>query len=278
MKKIGIDKMQVLETYMLNKVIDVCEENEIPYFLYVGSALAAVRHGGPIPWDTDVDIAIPYPYTVKFVESCNKSEEFSKDLYVWSYICNKKCTRLQTRVCFKGLQPHPIHVDVFPLIGFPDDKEEQIKTLQELKHIYNLFHLKQRRAVYHKNLIKQVVLRIKRYINSFSVHLSAESIYREFDAICTKYNYYESGFVGKTNNSYGLSEILNRDILGDGIESCYCKRKVIIPYNYDLYLRQIFGNYMEYPDKEYIDEKMNTTMWVSSKVYKKIISLKKDIM
>lgn len=36
----------------------VCKENNVPYWLSAGTCLGAVRHGGFIPWDDDVDVEI----------------------------------------------------------------------------------------------------------------------------------------------------------------------------------------------------------------------------
>lgn len=43
---------------ILTDVTKVLEENDLEYFISFGTLLGAVRHGGLIPWDTDVDILI----------------------------------------------------------------------------------------------------------------------------------------------------------------------------------------------------------------------------
>ena len=49
-------QLRMLE--MLTYIDGVCVQHDIPYWLSSGTLLGAVRHGGFIPWDDDVDIEL----------------------------------------------------------------------------------------------------------------------------------------------------------------------------------------------------------------------------
>lgn len=51
-------KAQVRMIDMLSFLNDICKENNITYFIAFGTLLGAIRHGGFIPWDDDLDIYI----------------------------------------------------------------------------------------------------------------------------------------------------------------------------------------------------------------------------
>lgn len=52
-------KLQLLELRILKEIDRVCRELGITYFLDSGSVLGALRHGGFIPWDDDIDLGMP---------------------------------------------------------------------------------------------------------------------------------------------------------------------------------------------------------------------------
>ena len=60
-------KLQLLELRILKEIDRVCRELGITYFLDSGSVLGALRHGGFIPWDDDIDLGMPRADYDRFV-------------------------------------------------------------------------------------------------------------------------------------------------------------------------------------------------------------------
>lgn len=55
----------------------ICRENDIPYMLTGGNVLGAVRHGGFIPWDDDLDISLlkkDYKRLLKVLRNYNSDD------------------------------------------------------------------------------------------------------------------------------------------------------------------------------------------------------------
>lgn len=62
-----LDKIHTIVLEIADDIIEMCEQNNICYFLGGGSTLGALRHQGFIPWDDDIDINMPRKDYDKFI-------------------------------------------------------------------------------------------------------------------------------------------------------------------------------------------------------------------
>lgn len=66
-------QLRILE--ILREFDRICQKYEIPYILAFGSTLGAVRHGGFIPWDDDLDVLMTYDSYFRLLEVLPKELE-----------------------------------------------------------------------------------------------------------------------------------------------------------------------------------------------------------
>lgn len=123
---------------ILKEFAEVCNKNDLKYYLAYGTLLGAVRHQGYIPWDDDVDVVMPREDYEKFLQL--PKEELSKELFVqtidtdkeylnyYAKIRNSNTTFIESSASDLNIN-HGIFIDIFPL----DYVSENITAIKKMK-------------------------------------------------------------------------------------------------------------------------------------------------
>lgn len=127
------DKMrahQLVMLELLHQVDSICSRHNIPYMLFAGTLLGAVRHNGFIPWDDDLDLVLLRPDYERFLTAAEGEldperfylqREFSSHWPMqWSKIRRQDTTCLE-KYYPKDPETHQgIFIDVFPCDALSD--------------------------------------------------------------------------------------------------------------------------------------------------------------
>lgn len=170
----------------LNEFHRVCEKNGVLYQLAYGSLLGAIRDGGQIPWDYDIDVFVPYSEKDKLIEALMK--DLNEKFYFYCPEVDKKCRHFMMRLAPKGYNTSALHVDVFYVIGAPDDAKSQKLFSKEVLNCFNLryyklVNIREESMGNIKSYIKKMIFKI-RYLN-----IPIKKLEYDFENICNKYNF-----------------------------------------------------------------------------------------
>lgn len=251
MKEISVAESREIQIGILEEVDKFCEKNKLTYFMSYGTLLGAVRHKGFIPWDDDIDIAMPYPDFMKFcavytgeyykINHWTKQPEFH---------CNfAKFEDIRTLSQEEIVQDYKmgINIDVAPIIGLPDDIERARQYFNRIVFFRNLLTLKKMKYRKGRNLIKQIGLVLSRLPLSL---ISNERINKRIDSMCRRYPYETSKYVICVGSFNPVKEIIEKEKLGNPTKLEFEGHMFSAPSGYDTWLTQIFGDYMQLPPEE----------------------------
>ena len=123
--------LQVKQSEILQDLDKFCEQYHIAWCLAYGSALGARRHGGPIPWDDDVDIlmtADSYKQFKKmFIEHGNHEKYYLQEKVIVKGMVNDPKIRLNNTTFIEDAvrnmdMHHGIYIDIFILHNVPQTR------------------------------------------------------------------------------------------------------------------------------------------------------------
>ena len=231
-------QLRMLE--MLKYIDKVCQENNIPYWLSSGTCLGAVRHGGFIPWDDDMDIEMlgrDYDRFIKIIETTNDcpyvlQTHKSDPSYIISFgkLRDRFSEIVEDDIMDKDYKYKGIYIDIFPI-----EPSNSLKLALLGKYLYLICWIMNKLT----NKMVRKTCRTIVYIGVFKVIIP---ILKPFTKMSNKKilrHRLGSTYIKKRNYDHIFP--LNQ-IQFEGY-SFTC------PYDTDAYLKLIYGDYMKLPSK-----------------------------
>lgn len=230
--RLSQDEVKKVQLNILKKLKECSIEYGIRYYLHAGTALGAVRHRGYIPWDDDVDVFVPIDDYLKLIHILENDKrykiisQFNTDYYYgWGFGYMIDCNT----ICDVNKFPIQISlgqsIDLFPLYGIPEDEREKDIYINTVK-----------------NLESKCLISIKDEDRINAIN--------KLNKFLLNYNYNECKLVGNVLMPAFVNDIYEKDILGNGLEMQFENLLLNIPEKYDLFLKQLYGDYMQLPPVE----------------------------
>ena len=249
MRELTDIELKDLQLDVLQEFHDFCMKHGLKYSLCAGTLLGAIRHGGYIPWDDDIDVMMPREEYEKFFKLYS-SDEFTlfhyslQDSYCIPY-AKLSDNRTIIKEDVRCVSEYGVNIDIFPLDYFPKSIEESQKWCKDLLFYKNLRLLKDLLINRQRSITKNLSILLTRVI---LLPFSMKFFCKKINLLSMRYLYDNSGYLGNMTNGYSMKE---RNPKATSLIDCNFEgRKFKVINNYDIYLRGLFGNYMKLPPVE----------------------------
>lgn len=228
-RETSLEEAKKIMLDILIELDQICKKNNLTYWLDAGTLLGAIRHKGFIPWDDDIDVAMPRDDYNKFIKIYK--QELSPHLFLqtkesdpefsqyFAKIRNINTLFIEDSEKGKDIKYNQgIFIDIFP-VNYIDTK---------MNHIYPFLRF------------------LGKFFteNRFYIKYSNMDIYKYYIKIFNKLHNKKNNFIRKGPEiTSRLKSIEKKDVF-PLVKVEFENLTFPAPSNYDKYLKEIYGDYM----------------------------------
>ena len=260
---------QIAQLSIMDRIHEICLKHHVTYYMIGGTALGAVRHKGFIPWDVDIDIAMPRADYELFLN------KFSNELLPDIRCCNYKNTKgyfpphataqlenskLVLRFDEFNNINRKVYIDIFPLDNVPKSHFIQWYQRKTFRLIRNLKKLKDGKC-YPTN--SKATIALKKMISIILYPISFNVFNHWLDSTM-KLEKRDTGYMCSMASHYSYKkQTFTSDVYGKGKLMLFEDKQYYVPSQIEYYLTRLYGDYMKCPPLDVQEEQMKFIKEVS---------------
>lgn len=246
-------RLREIELDLLKEFIRVCDALNLSYFAVEGTLLGAVRHGGFIPWDDDIDVGMlrkdyeiflqkaPDLLNKEFFLQTNQSDP--DYLQIFAKLRRNDTAFVETTVKDLNIH-HGVYIDIFPFDFFPEGKGNQMRySFKNLMYRYRVrysYYIPEDHTFSLKNIVR-------RGIYGFSLLYAMDEKTAIQKQIDMHKNVKPSLWLVNSGGPWGNREKAPISVFTDLILMKFEGIKIQVPRDFDTYLSNTYGDYRQLP-------------------------------
>lgn len=257
-------ELRKIQMDILSFVDEFCRKNGIMYSIAGGTLLGAIRHGGYIPWDDDIDIMLRREDYERLITCFLKEDTghyviYKVDLAKGYYQPYIKVADKRTVLQEPGKRgDFGVNIDVFPIDHLPDNPNVRRNIYKRASSIIDMLAIKEMEWRKGRDLSKNLLLMFGKF---FLAPVSRKYLAIKLDKIAKGAGDESCKLRGDIVWGYGEKEIMDAIIFNEYTDLPFEDRRYMAIAKYDEYLTHLYGDYMQLPPVEKRVSHHDFTAW-----------------
>ncbi len=258
MKTYTLEEIHKIDLKIAKEFIRICKKNNLTYYIIGGTFLGAIRHKGFIPWDDDMDIAMPRKDFNIFINIANQELKDNYHLVnhendeEYRYSIPRVVDLTTETVEERNNKKTHLAIDIFPIDGTPNNLI--LRKIYYFRILFNRmlvswYYIDEVEKNKKRTKLEKILIALGKILPTKKM-IKPKKVLKKIDVLLQKNSFEKSDNVGTIMGAYKVREIVPKEFFGKPTKYQFEDIKLYGPEKYDEYLTHMYGDYMSPPENK----------------------------